>query len=245
VAVGTGLHAEARAFVSSDAHGSADLYAAWASIFEQMRVVEGGGDRFGSHSARDDQAWRFERPALVGETAVAVSRANAIVGAARATGERRASAVTGMFSELRNPCSTAPDSPSAATNVLAAVTGTASAVPQVLSKVPAQRAESARAASAVHDHAGVNDPPPGAASSPPAGELITVFRQGAHITIVVRNPTLSDSDALQSAFDTAFHLSGQRTALKQLTLNGRTLYRHLHDSAPRGASSDAPLAFAC
>src|SRR6185503_2379547 len=63
-------------------------------------------------------------------------------------------------------------------------------------------------------------------ASPVAAESILVLLYGASLTIVVRDTTLSEQDALQGAFATASELTGQRAALNKLTLNGRTVYQH-------------------
>ena len=85
----------------------------------------------------------------------------------------------------------------------------------------------------------------GAAYSVPA-ESARVFVHGAAVTVVVRNSTLSDQDAINTAFETARELTGQRSALSHLTLNGRTLYQQADAAAQeRGATSGPNFVFAC
>jgi hypothetical protein len=73
-----------------------------------------------------------------------------------------------------------------------------------------------------------------------AAEWINVFVHGAAVAVVVRNTSLSAKDALHCAFETARELTGQRGALQELTLNGKTIYRQ-----PANAGRERAAMFAC
>lgn len=85
--------------------------------------------------------------------------------------------------------------------------------------------------------------PINAASPIATAESINVFVQGAAVSIVVRDNTLSEQEAMRCGFETARRLTGQGAALQQLTLNGQTLYRQ-QDAANAGTAPRA-LVFAC
>jgi len=80
-----------------------------------------------------------------------------------------------------------------------------------------------------------SQPSPQAASA----ETVSVFSQGAGIAIVVRDRSLSPEEALRSAFETAQQLTGRRSALGLLTLNGQVLYQQA--SSASHAPSSNPL----
>jgi hypothetical protein len=83
-------------------------------------------------------------------------------------------------------------------------------------------------------------------SAEPLAESVRVFVQGPAVAIVVRDATISDQDAVSCAFETARELTGLRSSLQQLTLNGRTLYQRQIDSGPREAPpGGAFVFFAC
>jgi hypothetical protein len=65
---------------------------------------------------------------------------------------------------------------------------------------------------------------PSLATSSLVGESTLVRVVGSKIAIVVRDATIDDEEALQSAFETARELTGARGGLLQLVLNGRALY---------------------
>ncbi len=66
---------------------------------------------------------------------------------------------------------------------------------------------------------------PEAAHEPAAAEAVSVFSHGTGIAIVVRDNSLSREEALRCAFETARQLTGRRSTLELLTLNGRILYQ--------------------
>jgi len=74
-----------------------------------------------------------------------------------------------------------------------------------------------------------------------ASDSVSVFVRGAAVSIVVRDALISPHEALDCAFETARHLTGQRAALLRLTLNGQPLYRQ-----PTAQAHAPPaLLFAC
>jgi hypothetical protein len=78
-----------------------------------------------------------------------------------------------------------------------------------------------------------------------AADSVNVFVHGSAVAIVVRDPAISDHEAVQCAFETARKLTGQGTGLVQLTLNGRILYQQPIQSPTTGALPSAALVFAC
>jgi hypothetical protein len=56
-------------------------------------------------------------------------------------------------------------------------------------------------------------------------ERVSVFVQNGAVAVTVRDPRLSDVEAVRDAFQTARALTGQGASLKQLLLNGRQLYQ--------------------
>jgi hypothetical protein len=83
-------------------------------------------------------------------------------------------------------------------------------------------------------------------TEPSAGigaDSVNVFVRGSMVAIVVRDAAIGDAEAVNCAFETAQKLTGQRAALRQLTLNGRVLYQQ-----PIDATADLPrasLVFTC
>lgn len=78
---------------------------------------------------------------------------------------------------------------------------------------------------------------------PASAESVRVFVRVNAVAVVVRNSELPDEDALQCAFEAARELTGERAALRVLTLNGRTLYRH--SELTTGGKPSSVLVFAC
>ena len=88
-------------------------------------------------------------------------------------------------------------------------------------------------------------PLPAEKSAPPQrsnmSDSVSVFLQGGTVSIVVRDATLSAHDAVYCGFETARQLTGHRSALSRLTLNGQTLYQR----QAAGAQVAPALLFAC
>jgi hypothetical protein len=72
-----------------------------------------------------------------------------------------------------------------------------------------------------------------------SAETVSVFSRGTGIAIVVRDSSLSPEEALRSAFETAQQLTGRRSALGLLTLNGHILYQQA--SSTNHTPSSNPL----
>jgi hypothetical protein len=77
----------------------------------------------------------------------------------------------------------------------------------------------------------------------PAAESVNVLLSGASVAVVVRDATLSEARALRAAFETVHELTGKRSALEQLVLNGRTLYRQ--PAPARTGNVAGTVFFAC
>jgi hypothetical protein len=76
----------------------------------------------------------------------------------------------------------------------------------------------------------------------PEQESINISIKGLEISVTVRDADVTEEIALRSAFEVARHVVGYGGALRQLTLNGRTLYRHAEGTATKTKSAKY---FAC
>lgn len=63
------------------------------------------------------------------------------------------------------------------------------------------------------------------AAEEPAPESVTILTEDGAISIVVRDTTISDRRALESALAVASELRGTASALRRLTLNGQIIYQ--------------------
>jgi hypothetical protein len=79
----------------------------------------------------------------------------------------------------------------------------------------------------------------------PASDSINVFVHGEAVSIVVRDPALSQQQAIETAFAAARDLTGRADTLRLLTLNGRTLYRQTSVVGMQLPSCPATFAFTC
>jgi hypothetical protein len=227
--------------------GTEDLYAVWKLVFERVRAVEVSRDEAYSRAA-DWQDFQVSDP-----------DGHASLDHARDPhdphNEARPPAVLGIHHPSSGPVGAAPlvanartgdianvarDSFASATLPVAAlrnVNGTAAVQAQISESLAApQSASKAAARIAV------------APAQPASAELVNVFVQGAAVAIVVRDMELSAEEALHCAFATARELIGERAALAQLTLNGRTVYqRDVGESDPmhRFEQCESLLVFAC
>lgn len=75
----------------------------------------------------------------------------------------------------------------------------------------------------------------------PAAECVSVFVRESGVSIVVRNSAMTEHEALQSARRVSLELRGNGSALRELTLNGRVVYRH----GAADAANRSSLLFAC
>jgi hypothetical protein len=72
-------------------------------------------------------------------------------------------------------------------------------------------------------------------------EVVSVVLKGSEVSITVRDPGLTEAEALRIAFQTARELTGRSASLNQLTLNGTLLYQQANTTE----ASSHGLLFAC
>ena len=201
-----------------------DLYALWNSVFESTHADRDGLNGRGAAAQRLDQTqgqtqgrpkWAAGVASGTAETEMAVDRS---AFAASPTPRSIVTSAEGVSQAPRDPTATLSTTGGrdGATVLQVATRIEASSAPAPGgSDLPltggVDRADRTDA-SITHDWAA-------------AAESSHVFVNGASVEIAVRNPTLSDQDAILSAFETARELTGQRSALLHLTLNGRTIYQ--------------------
>jgi hypothetical protein len=77
-------------------------------------------------------------------------------------------------------------------------------------------------------------------------DSVQVFVDGDTVSIVLRDPLISEPEAVHCGFETARRLLGRSNALNQITLNGRTVYQQLDGSLTIASEhAGAVLVFAC
>jgi hypothetical protein len=221
-----------------DARRAQAAGAAWAAVFDRAREEarrpegEAGIIDDGRPDAGASPGWRRGAPALHIDAAAAASREAVPPDAPpeAATGAAAFAAGPGSLGQqgsLRASGRPAPAFVPAPSPTLqrAALLPAASR----LAGGPARPATTASAEDA--------SPP-----TDPAPERVSIFVDDSAIAIAVRDGVVSDGDALHAAFETARLVAGQGRALRQLTLNGRVLYRR-----PDAAEGPAPGtgSFAC
>jgi hypothetical protein len=226
-----------------EASVASELNALWRSIFERVRAAErqhddgSGPSRSGvaARGLRDAQAFARDLEAQRDSADLPVEAHPAASGAADAIVMAPAvrddtvtvpepSARSAALSDA-NPRASSAASPIVSVAIVYAPSSDAEAVPPSV--------ERARATDAAHRPL---------APSVDADEAVNVFVRPRAVAIAVRNATLTDDEALRCAFETASALAGERAALRELTLNGRTVYRQ--SSLPDSAASPT-LVFAC
>jgi hypothetical protein len=74
-----------------------------------------------------------------------------------------------------------------------------------------------------------------------SADSVAVFVRGQQVAVVVRDPGITEAVAMQCAFAAARELTGSNSGLRQLTVNGRLLYRQ----AASTASSTPASMFSC
>jgi len=87
-------------------------------------------------------------------------------------------------------------------------------------------------------------PPSSIFEAEPAPESVRVFQRGDSVAVIVRDATLSEADALRSAFEVARELTGKSSALNELIFNGHTLYRQQRFHPDQSDAADA-VTFTC
>jgi hypothetical protein len=212
---------------AGDLPGGDDLYTAWKSIFERVHAVEELSD---SPSESDKDAHDFR--GLGGKPAVSEAAANNSSAALDAV-VHDASA-TSVYATGLSEANAAVGEEVKTNRVMAA-----SAVPDLAMSFGASNdceADLVTTRCAVTQATCDSFPP----------DVVTIYQASGQVAVVVRDATLTDDDALSSAFAAAATLTGSRAALGRLTLNGRILYQH--PAIPdRGTSSPDPgmAAFTC
>jgi len=197
-----------------------DLYTSWDAIFDRTRATQAtdslaavprdflglmlddhGEDSPGARRVGGDVSGTLTESSgdVNGDRAAASSRQVEVIASRRVSGDTRAA------------MSVAPHAMNA---------------PLVIHRALKAAPVGAPAPSTQQESVGRTSPhTPGAAEQAHGTESVRVFLDGATVSIVVRNATLSPQAALRDAFETARELAGERAALQELTLNGRTLYR--------------------
>jgi hypothetical protein len=221
-----------------DPAGAQNLYAIWQEIFERAHAA-GSGDRGAAPAAHDSSSERLSTEPSQQQREQSQRSVDAAAELSPAPTSSLAVAAAG--SPHRSVSGTRLE-PGASESV-AAATLNGSQVP-AKGQIPINDAPRAPA-----HHAALQASKPStqlslAESTAVSAESVLVFVRGALVTIVVRDATIAEEDALQGAFETARELTGQRAALQQLTLNGRTLYQQGETSASTAPAS-AAWVFAC
>lgn len=219
--------------VTTDGGRGEDLYALWNSVLEGMPATHDAlnAEQVAPRTIQTQQranAPAGQRPAQAAALAAAPAGANrADVTRVTAVADEPQVVMQSDVADAAGPAEAGGPTHPGATNNLAAGASTC--------EVQEPRAVL---------QARIADASIGAAYCVPA-ESARVFVHGAVVTVVVRNSTLSDQDAINIAFETARELTGQRSALVHLTLNGRTLYQQAEAADTRGATSGPNFVFAC
>lgn len=229
--------------VPLDAHHAEDLYAVWKQIFAQERAVEppasprGGNDRGeGGAAASASADVVFATPAFAtSEGGGGVSQGSS---PQRSTDPSMEVALMQRGLAVSAVLDTGAGTPGAEA---AAVVNATSQGTQSADSVPVERPAPESVGEAALPAASAQP----SSAEPLAAESVRVFLQGPAVAIVVRDATISDQDAVYCAFETARRLTGLRSSLRQLTLNGRTLYQRQIDSGMRAAPPRGALVFAC
>lgn len=230
---------------SLDVGSSQELYAIWKSVFERAKPVHI------SHEAAHSSAHAYARQGdfLVGvhdHSALPTDAAQAKLG--NVPPASRTDIAPGQY-----PGAASPTVGTSAGPTMDARPEVAAATSQWASRLDS----SARTANVIHSElqsavAGGHSTAPGkevsTQSGPaqlPSADSVNVFVRGADVAIVVRDAGISEQQALHCAFETARKLTGQRAALQQLVLNGRTLYQQPGDSRMHDSARSSSLVFAC
>ncbi len=223
-----------------DARRHADLYASWQSVFERARALEVSDE--GSH-ARESQALRERarsRRDSHEEWSLTALDWTAQRGAPLPTSDVHAIAVAQdgrAIAVLQTPAQRGLDKgAAAATQPLPAHPmhiAAPGAAPALDRSVSAER---------LAPKPNVQLPTIAAASQPVASESVSVFVKAGAIVVVVRDAQIAEHAALHCAFEAARELSGERSALQQLTLNGRIVYRQCSHFGPPESPA---LVFTC
>lgn len=118
------------------------------------------------------------------------------------------------------------------------VTSATSSLLRAPPHVTAQTPEAASARASV-DAAVAHEP------QPPADEVVQVFHNDGVVAIVIRDLALGDDVALRCALETARQLAGDPRALRQVTLNGRSIFRSADRTGATPAHRQPLVSFTC
>jgi hypothetical protein len=192
-----------------DAEPSADLHAAWEVVFENARAVNhsaGTALDNGARQAREDRAAKQVGPGTASSGPQPVGLGQGAITTATTTSSR-----------VALPRSVLPQDD----QISAQHTGKPLMVARLQEELRADRAAPVRngAAPAPAQPRLVLEP---LASVPPSSEIVNL--QAESVSIVLRDAKLSEPEALRCAFEAAHQITGRRSALRLLMLNGRTLY---------------------
>jgi hypothetical protein len=80
---------------------------------------------------------------------------------------------------------------------------------------------------------------------PSVDEVVQVFHNDGAVAIVIRDPRLRDEVALRCALETARLLAGDSRALRQVTLNGRSIFRSSDSGGTTPARQPRLVSFIC
>jgi hypothetical protein len=232
--------------IATDGGRGEDLYAVWNSVFEDMQLRRDEPD-----TGQPAHPQFSQQPSATQAAFQGPAQEVAFAGLAAGTDRDHVERITPVRDELQpavpSAAVAADDLPqsTAGTETASASTNARWAIAAAAADGPGVRAS----ASAVKERSEV--PQDQIARASTHGECLLpdesaqVFVHAAGVAIVVRNSALSDGDAVNSAFETARELTGRRSALVHLTLNGRALYQQAEEADTRGSTAGSAFVFAC
>jgi hypothetical protein len=221
-----------------EASVASELNVLWRSVFERVHAAERQHDQgsepprsgVAARSARNAQAFALDAETNSNAGADGLERWHPAASRPHSNlpplcGGGQGGGAAASVASNAQPLASTPESPIVSVTLVHPLARDAQVGPP-----PAERARPADVA------------PRARAPSADTGEAVNVFVQQGVVAIAVRNARLTDDEALRCAFETACTLAGERAALQELTLNGRTVYRQ---SPPPDSAASPTLAFAC
>ena len=85
----------------------------------------------------------------------------------------------------------------------------------------------------------------GGASTPGVRESVQVHCHDGAVFVTVRDACLAPDDAIRCSLETAYALRGERSALRRVSLNGRTVFERPETAPNAGGELPDRLCFAC
>lgn len=221
---------------------SADLYAAWQEVFDNARPVEIQPDTSSADQRHADAGHEAAEPT---DPFAAHQRVNfASLSADGSKAEGVAPISQSPATSLAMPAVVASGVSTSRIERAANADGAAPS-PRVTTPAAFRTGTAFDTESASFDAGrSAARPQDVAQHAAPASEFVSVFQHGAGVTVVVRDSTLSETEAMRCAFEAARELTGKRSSLQQVTVNGRVLYEQ-QSPAPDAAPGSATFAFAC